>query len=262
MTKVDIDLNEVIVKFNELSDVFDDEKADEECEEWWLSSQWPQQHNGTGSHRLTAFKPAKGASSLGERRQRRPTCFGVPPSHGPRKSTINQIKISVHCLMHFAPQLNKYYFWQKELIKLIRVSNSIQLSSEKIVAARRVCMKVPGAGKYNDHCYQQPQLSSGQWPWKYSLALYDRNIIWTCSWWQNMGQTVIHTIEQVIIKHNHDHTVAAFQNQQPFNRPLKYFSLQDKLWQVTFIENWFNWVAGHICIILTVHCNSSCRKSK
>ena len=40
MTKVDIDLNEVIVKFNELSDVFDDEKADEECEEcWWLSSQ-------------------------------------------------------------------------------------------------------------------------------------------------------------------------------------------------------------------------------
>ena len=40
MTKVDIDLNEVIVKFNELFDVFDDEKADEECEEkWWCSSQ-------------------------------------------------------------------------------------------------------------------------------------------------------------------------------------------------------------------------------
>ena len=30
MTKVDIDLNEVIVKFNELFNVFDDEKADEE----------------------------------------------------------------------------------------------------------------------------------------------------------------------------------------------------------------------------------------
>ena len=31
MIKLDNDLNEVIVKFNESSDVFDDEKADEEC---------------------------------------------------------------------------------------------------------------------------------------------------------------------------------------------------------------------------------------